>query len=226
MKQTKAPSRFQGFQLLLVQSSVCVLAVLLMLLLRVIGVDVYNDLATRFQEAMTDTVLVSAAATTTNAQIPSVTSTVTTTVPEVTEAQTQAVVFYPPLIGGTLTSSFGEREDPFGNNIVVPHEGMDVAAEEGTPLAALADGYVSTVAFEEGGFGWYVVVTCDTGQRYLYAHCSAIYAEEGAQVRAGDLLAAVGNTGASTGNHVHIEWIREDGVKCDPSAVVPRETYV
>ena len=55
-----SPSRFQGLQLLMVQSSVCVSAVLVMLLLRVVGVDVYTDLSARFQQAMTDRVLVSA----------------------------------------------------------------------------------------------------------------------------------------------------------------------
>ena len=218
-----SPSRFQGLQLLMVQSSVCVSAVLVMLLLRVVGVDVYTDLSARFQQAMTDRVLVSATQAATSPT--NTTQPATADALSVTAVQASPVTFYAPLTGGVLTSSFGEREDPFGTGEVSVHQGMDIAAPEGTSLAALADGHVSEVGFEEDGYGHYLIVTCEHGNRYLYAHCSSISVTQGMAVTGGMPIANVGNTGRSTGSHVHIEWMREDGTREDPSAVVPRDAY-
>ncbi len=122
-----------------------------------------------------------------------------------------------PLSAGEVSSLFGYRKDPITGELSF-HTGLDIAAPEGTPIAAVYDGTVSLVR-DGGGYGHYIVVQHDEHVSTLYAHCSAILAEEGQQVNAGDTIALVGSTGYSTGNHLHIE-VLIDKVAYDPAYVL------
>ena len=114
---------------------------------------------------------------------------------------------------GWLTSSFGMRRDPFNGKRKM-HEGLDIAARTGTPVYATADGIVSSIRTEPG-YGKVVTVDHGYGYRTVYGHNSKYHVKVGQRVRRGDLISSVGNTGRSTGSHVHYE-VRLNGVPVNP----------
>lgn len=103
----------------------------------------------------------------------------------------------------TVSSGYGYRRDPVYGATKF-HEGLDFAADTGTPVYATADGRVN-VAERKGGYGNCVDIS--HGYNYLtrYAHLSEICVDEGQQVRRGDLIGRVGSTGKSIGPHLHYE---------------------
>lgn len=112
----------------------------------------------------------------------------------------------------TITSLFGYREDPFTGEITY-HGGTDIAAPGGTPILAAADGTVSIANGTDswgGSYGYHVKIGHADSFETLYAHCSSICVTEGQQVKQGEVIAYVGTTGSSTGNHLHFE-VRQDG---------------
>ena len=112
----------------------------------------------------------------------------------------------------TITSLFGYREDPFTGEIAY-HGGTDIAAPGGTPILAAADGTVSIANGTDswgGSYGYHVKIGHADSFETLYAHCSSICVTEGQQVKQGEVIAYVGTTGSSTGNHLHFE-VRQDG---------------
>ncbi len=116
-------------------------------------------------------------------------------------------------VKGWLTSSFGMRRDPFNGRRKM-HEGLDIAARTGTPVIATADGIVSSVKTRPG-YGKVVTIDHGYGYRTIYGHNSKYHVKVGQRVRRGDRVASVGNTGRSTGSHVHYE-IRLNGVPVNP----------
>jgi murein DD-endopeptidase MepM/ murein hydrolase activator NlpD len=116
-------------------------------------------------------------------------------------------------VKGWLTSSFGFRRDPFNGKRKI-HEGLDIAARTGAPVVATADGIVSSVKTEPG-YGKMVTIDHGYGYRSLYGHNSKFSVKVGQRVRRGDQIASVGNTGRSTGSHVHYE-VRLNGVPVNP----------
>ena len=114
---------------------------------------------------------------------------------------------------GTLTSGFGSRLSPTTGEPAF-HYGLDIAADEGTPIAAFADGTVREVG--ESDYGKYLIVDHADGFSTLYAHCSSISVGVGDEVQCGSKIALVGQTGNATGPHLHFElW--KDGMALDPS---------
>ncbi len=114
---------------------------------------------------------------------------------------------------GWVTSGFGRRISPFTGNRKM-HYGMDIAARTGTPVCVVANGIVSKVATEPD-YGKVVVVDHGYGFQTRYAHNSQIFVKVGQRVKRGDNIAAVGNTGRSTGSHLHYE-VRLNGVPVNP----------
>jgi murein DD-endopeptidase MepM/ murein hydrolase activator NlpD len=94
------------------------------------------------------------------------------------------------------------------------HTGLDIACSKGTPIQVVSDGTV-TFAQENGSYGNLVKVDHGNGVETWYAHCDKIYVEVGDVVSAGDIIAAVGSTGNSTGPHLHLE-IRVNGSTLNP----------
>ena len=112
-----------------------------------------------------------------------------------------------------VSSPFGDRIDPFSGEIAV-HYAVDIAAPEGTPILAMADGLVSMANFleNESDYGYYVMLEHGDGYETLYAHCARVAVVVGQEVKRGQIVAWVGSTGKSTGAHLHAElW--EDGVR-------------
>jgi murein DD-endopeptidase MepM/ murein hydrolase activator NlpD len=114
---------------------------------------------------------------------------------------------------GWLTSGFGMRNSPFTGKRKM-HEGLDIAARTGTPVIATGDGIVSR-AETAPGYGKLVVIDHGYGYRTYYAHNSKLHVKVGQRVKRGDLIAAVGNTGSSTGSHLHYE-VRLNGLPVNP----------
>lgn len=113
-------------------------------------------------------------------------------------------------ISGTITSRFGA----VSSRRVSKHTGLDIAAATGTPIKAAASGTVTFSGYK-GSYGYMTVITHANGVQTYYAHCSKLYVTAGQQVNQGDVIAAVGNTGNSTGAHLHLE-IRVNGVAYNP----------
>jgi murein DD-endopeptidase MepM/ murein hydrolase activator NlpD len=115
--------------------------------------------------------------------------------------------------GGSITSGFGYRVHPvLGYSRF--HAGLDFGADYGSPIWA-AKGGVVLFAGWYGGYGQAVVVDHGGGITTLYGHASELYVSEGQTVQRGQLIAAIGSTGLSTGPHLHFE-VRANGEPIDP----------
>lgn len=137
---------------------------------------------------------------------------------EVYEANENTLSFWassPSLwpVKGWLTSGFGYRSSPWGRGHRM-HKGVDIAAPIGTIVQAPSDGVI-TYARRKGGYGLTVVIDHGYGIKTLYGHNSRLFVAEGDRIRRGQTIAAVGNTGASTGPHLHYE-VHVDGIPTDP----------
>jgi len=120
---------------------------------------------------------------------------------------------WPLSINGTITSRFGTRVDPI-SGVVKTHGGTDIAAPEGTPILAAADGTVVASTYNAGGYGFYVKIMHNGTYSTLCGHCSALLVSAGQTVKQGQVIAKVGSTGYSTGPHLHFEVI-QNGVRVD-----------
>ena len=114
---------------------------------------------------------------------------------------------YADPVDGTLSSAFGYRAHPIGNDQRF-HYGLDIAAETGAIIRSFADGTVLAVG-ESSDLGKYVEVAHANGYTTLYAHCSKVTASSGQSVRLGDPIAEVGESGEATGPHLHFELHRD-----------------
>ena len=114
---------------------------------------------------------------------------------------------------GWLTSRFGYRMSPFTGKAAM-HAGLDIAAAPGSPVYAPADGVVSYAGYDQG-YGKLVSIDHGYGVSTRFGHTSQIYVQVGQKVSKWDVVAAVGNTGRSTGPHLHYE-VRINGTPVDP----------
>jgi murein DD-endopeptidase MepM/ murein hydrolase activator NlpD len=120
-------------------------------------------------------------------------------------------------VGGTLTSSFGVRHDPIHGNKGF-HAGLDIAAPAGTEVKAVSHGRVifsGTIS----GYGNIVEIDHGGGMVTGYAHNGANLVAIGEQIEAGQAIAIVGNTGRTTGTHLHFE-VRQNGKPMDPAPLI------
>jgi len=116
-------------------------------------------------------------------------------------------------VRGWVTSPFGMRTSPF-SGIPSFHEGLDIAAQTGTPVIAPADGLVIKAGFSPG-YGNMVVISHGYGIKTVYGHNSRLNVKEGQQVKRGDVISFIGDTGSSTGPHLHYE-VRQNGLPVNP----------
>lgn len=121
---------------------------------------------------------------------------------------------------GTITSPFGTRKSPFGYGTEF-HPGIDISVPQGTPVKAAGKGVV-TYAGWLSGYGKAVIINHGYGIQSVYGHNSQILVEVGQSVKRGDIIAKSGNTGRSTGPHVHFE-IRVNGNPVDPMKYLAKE---
>jgi murein DD-endopeptidase MepM/ murein hydrolase activator NlpD len=114
---------------------------------------------------------------------------------------------------GWVTSDFGARLDPLTAQRVM-HQGMDIATPHGHPVESPSDGTV-VFAGVESGYGKVITVDHGFGLKTRYAHLSEIAVKAGQRVKRGARIGAVGNTGRSTGPHLHYE-VRVNGIPENP----------
>lgn len=113
-------------------------------------------------------------------------------------------------VGGEISSGYGSRWGAF-------HYGLDIAEAIGTPIRSAMGGTVIE-AGPASGFGQWVRVQQDDGTIAVYGHINEYYVQAGDRVDAGEVIAAVGNRGQSTGPHLHLEIWDENSNKIDPVA--------
>ncbi|MDD5100825.1 MAG: M23 family metallopeptidase [Syntrophales bacterium] len=114
---------------------------------------------------------------------------------------------------GWVTSEFGKRLSPFGSEPEF-HKGIDIATRAGTPVHAPADGIVAEVAYRHD-LGQMVRIDHGHGISTLFGHLSRAIVRNGTTVRKGDRIGLVGNTGRSTGSHLHYT-VNMNGVAVNP----------
>jgi len=122
-----------------------------------------------------------------------------------------------PLRAGIVSSEYGRR---WGR----AHQGLDIAADEGVPVLAAAGGTVIYAGDALKGYGNVVIVRHDQQTTTLYAHNQSLAVKAGETVRAGQQVASLGNTGRSTGPHVHFE-IRRKGKAVDPRKLLVKTRF-
>ncbi len=111
----------------------------------------------------------------------------------------------------TITSKMGDNRG---------HKGFDIAATQGTPICASLGGVVVEASTgDNGGYGYKVVIDHGNGIKTVYAHCSKLLVRAGQRVTTGEVIAKVGNTGRSSGPHLHFE-IRVNGNYVDPGPYI------
>lgn len=129
-----------------------------------------------------------------------------------------------PVPGQPLTSPFGMRTHPIHGTQKL-HAGLDIGAPEGTPILAPLDGVIAEVGNDASGYGQWLAVKHSDGSigETFYAHLSR-YADlpVGTQVKAGQVIGYVGNTGGSTGAHLHFEVKDASGQLIDPETVMQK----
>jgi murein DD-endopeptidase MepM/ murein hydrolase activator NlpD len=118
---------------------------------------------------------------------------------------------------GYFTSGFGIRKSPYGGRIKM-HEGLDIANRPGTPIKAPADGVVSFVD-SKAGYGQTLIIDHGYGVETWYGHTRKVTVTKGQKIRRGETVALMGNSGRSTGPHVHYE-VRVHGTPVDPLSYI------
>lgn len=103
-----------------------------------------------------------------------------------------------------VTSEYGTRVDPVTHQPGTFHAGIDIGFPKGTPINAVKAGTVVDVQYLSSGYGYNLTIDHGGGFKTQYAHCSAILVRKGQKVNQGDVVAKVGTTGKSTGNHLHL----------------------
>lgn len=125
------------------------------------------------------------------------------------------------IVTGRLTAKFGQSFDPFKSGETRNHHGVDIAADIGTPIFAPANGVIQAATDlyqNKPGYGTVVVLQTDDGIQTLFSHLDGYTVQVGQRVAKGEQIATVGNSGRSTGPHVHIETYK-DGTRIDPMSV-------
>ncbi len=122
-----------------------------------------------------------------------------------------------PLGAGIVSSEFGRRRRK-------PHEGIDIAADEGEPVYASAAGQVLYANNRMRGYGNVVILRHDSSVTTLYAHNESLKVRLGETVEQGQVIALLGSTGHSTGPHIHFE-MRRSNAALDPRKFLPKSGF-
>ena len=128
-------------------------------------------------------------------------------------------ISYTPLgfpFPGSITSTFGHRENPFGGSAVETHKGLDIKGPLGAPVKAMAKGKVEFAGLR-GGFGNCIMLKHGNGFETLYGHLSKILVSVGQQIDIGQQIGNIGSTGRSTGPHLHYE-VHLNGQQINPES--------
>jgi murein DD-endopeptidase MepM/ murein hydrolase activator NlpD len=117
-----------------------------------------------------------------------------------------------------VTSPFGMRKHPV-TGVQSFHNGIDIGAPHGAPIYAAADGTIERTFYNAQG-GNSIILKHNDGMKTGYAHLSAFKVTTGQNVKRGDVIGLIGNTGVSTGAHLHFTVRNKDGQFVDPEKVL------
>jgi murein DD-endopeptidase MepM/ murein hydrolase activator NlpD len=131
-----------------------------------------------------------------------------------TKKYTGGTMTWPCPSSYNITSSFGNRKHPI-LRVVKMHTGIDIGASYGASIVAAASGKVIMSQYDSSGYGRMIVIDHGGGITTLYAHASKLLVSVGDEVKTGQIIAKVGSTGLSTGNHLHFE-VRKNGTPVNP----------
>ena len=131
-----------------------------------------------------------------------------------TDTQKAEISLSKPVMAGVITSTFGERVDPFGTQTEF-HKGLDIADNLGTPIYSAESGKVIVSDYNKYA-GNYIIIEHSGNVKTRYLHCSELLVKEGDSVEKGDKIALMGSTGNSTGPHLHFE-VHINDVAVNPS---------
>ena len=126
-------------------------------------------------------------------------------------------------VNGRLEGGFGHRSDPFSGEGAM-HTGVDIGAPMGTPVRVTADGIVVHASWY-AGYGRCVIIDHGNGYQTLYGHLSKINVVEGQETRQGEIVGLVGNSGRSTGSHLHYE-VRMHSTPVNPYRFLARSVTI
>lgn len=146
-------------------------------------------------------------------------STSTVDILDVSETEIIETEFIFPVESKIITSSYGIKVHAITKEEKL-HTGIDIGAPKGADIIASEDGTVVYVDdYISGGYGKFLIIEHENGFKTLYAHCKSIVVESGDVVKQGQKIATVGNTGQSTGPHLHFE-VHENDEPIDPMSVL------
>ena len=128
--------------------------------------------------------------------------------------------FHSPIVEGRATSGFGTRRDPFNSRRMEFHKGLDIGCPAGTKVHASRSGQVKFSGYMEG-YGNVVIIEHEFGYQSYYGHLSRWLVAPGSTVKPGQLIGLSGNTGRSTGPHLHFE-IRKNGRSMNPMTFIKK----
>lgn len=129
-----------------------------------------------------------------------------------------------PVWEARMSRGFMPRVKRKGRRASRPHKGIDLAAQRGVPVMASTDGVVIYTGKDFNGFGKMIMIETvgdNTGYATLYAHLDKIVVYDGQKVTQGEVIGALGNTGRSSGPHLHFEIRKSDGIPVDPLPYLP-----
>jgi murein DD-endopeptidase MepM/ murein hydrolase activator NlpD len=121
---------------------------------------------------------------------------------------TRLIAFDAPIKGYAINSPFGVRRLP--GEAARRHEGVDIAAPQGTGVYVSAEGAVLRTGYDPAGYGRFVEIRHPNGMSTLYGHLSRVDVASGEKIETGARIGLVGSTGRSTGPHLHFEVRRGD----------------
>lgn len=119
-------------------------------------------------------------------------------------------------VAGEMSSGYGNRYCPYHGEEF--HDGIDIAADLGTPVMSKSAGTVIAAGYEDGGYGNIVRIRDSNGYQSFYAHLDTVGVSEGDQVSAGQVIGTVGKTGNSTGPHLHWGVHNQNDESVDPTS--------
>ncbi|MDP3801086.1 M23 family metallopeptidase [Brevundimonas sp.] len=130
---------------------------------------------------------------------------------------TREIAFESPVKGYAVNSAFGMRRLP--GQAMRRHDGVDIAAPRGTGVYVAAEGAVTRTGYDPAGYGRFIEIRHPNGMTTLYGHLSRLDVRSGDRLDAGERIGLVGNTGRSTGPHLHFE-VRRGDRQVDPVKVM------
>lgn len=126
-------------------------------------------------------------------------------------------------VKGWISSDFGYRNETILDHEPYFHRGMDIASVEGSPVVSTADGKVTSAGYDKDGYGYLVVIDHGYGLQTYYAHLKEIKTKKDEYVQRGQIIGTVGDTGKSTGYHLHYE-VRMFNIPVNPDKYILDQT--